>query len=80
MELVGSRQEDIEFTAKERRASVSSLKEIFDGCLMGDIQVRNQAIWEAVVGNGHKQKDVAAFLGLHYTQIRRIIGRIREEV
>jgi putative transposase len=45
--------------------------------IIGNRKRRNETIKEAVDKHGYKQKEVADYLGLHYTSVSRLLGKPR---
>jgi hypothetical protein len=68
--------EDIEEIPKEQRyMGRPELNEIFQDAVFNSRQSRNKQIIEAVYEYGYSQKEVADYLGKHYTTISRIISK-----
>lgn len=48
----------------------------FTADILGDKRKRNEKILEAVDGCGYTQREVADYLGLHFTSVSRIVREI----
>lgn len=69
--------EEVEEIPKvQRYMSRPKLNEIFKETVFNNRQSRNKKIIEAVYKYGYTQKEVAGYLGKHYTTISGIIGKI----
>ncbi len=67
---------EIEEIPKEQRyMGRPELNEIFQDAVFNNRQSRNKQIIEAVYEYGYSQKEVADYLGKHYTTISRIISK-----
>jgi hypothetical protein len=70
------RHKDIpEIPRSQRFANRPGMDEIFSEVINRDMGRRNQKVVEAVAGYGYTQREVADFLGLHFTSISRIMHK-----
>ncbi len=60
-----------ELQKSQRYVDRPSLDKIFSKA--EDIVKRNEKILEAVDQHGYKQRDIAAYLGMHFTSVSRIL-------
>jgi len=63
----------VELPKSQRYIDRPSLEKIFPKNILQDIGKRNEKIVEAVQQHGYRQREVADFLGLHFTSISRIL-------
>jgi putative transposase len=69
------RQEDIkEIPKNQRYINRPTLFEIFKGKILSEKKRRNIKAREAVEKYGYSQKDVADFLGVHYSTVSRLVN------
>jgi hypothetical protein len=59
----------------QRKLNRPELKELFNGNECGDLESRNQIIFEAFKVYAFTQSEIAAHLGLHKTTISKIVGK-----
>ncbi len=70
------RHKDIpEIPRSQRFADRPAMDEIFSQDINRDMGRRNEKVVEAVEGYGYTQREVADFLGLHFTSISRIMNK-----
>ena len=62
-----------EIPKSQRYVDRPKLKIIFDTRILGERKKRNKKIVEAVEKYGYKQREIADYLGMHFTSISRII-------
>lgn len=74
IEYIKGREDITEIPKSQRYVNRPSLKEIFNRT-RDNKQDRNKRIVEAVERYGYSQKEIADYLGLHYTSISRIINK-----
>lgn len=77
--LVGyikGKREIPEISKSQRFINRPPLKDIFTADILGDKRKRNEKILEAVDGCGYTQREVADYLGLHFTSVSRIVRGI----
>ena len=63
-----------EITRKQRYVTRPPLKEIFK-----NKKSKDQAIYKAHLQYGYTLKDIAEYIGVHYTTVSRVIKRIEGE-
>ena len=73
---VKGHEETEEIPKVQRYMSRPELEELFKETVINSKQSRNTKIIEAVYNYGYSQKEVADYLGKHYTTISGIIGKI----
>jgi REP element-mobilizing transposase RayT len=69
-----------EVPRSERLVNRPLLNELFAEEIEGDKKVRNDKIVEAVDRYGYTQKEIADYLGFHYSTISRLIGNYMSRV
>ncbi|RJQ52385.1 MAG: transposase [Nitrospiraceae bacterium] len=69
-------EEMVEIPKVQRYMSRPEMRELFKETVFNNRQSRNKKILEAVYKYGYTQKEVADYLGKHYTTISGIIGKI----
>lgn len=74
-EQQGSTQMISEVPIKERLIGRPGLDDLFTDETLGDKRLRNDLIRLAHIKAGYSQKEIADFLGVHYTWISRIINK-----
>ena len=65
-----------EITKKQRYVTRPPLNEIFEP---KDKKSKDQAMYEAHLQYGYTLKDIAEYIGVHYTTVSRVIKRIERE-
>ena len=65
-----------EITRKQRDVTRPPLNEIFK---RKDKKSKDQAMYEACLQYGYTLKDIAEFIGVHYTTLSRVVKRIEGE-
>jgi putative transposase len=73
-ELLEGKQDIKEIPRSQRYPGRPPLNRIFADTQVGDKQQRNQRIAEAHVAYGYTLKEIADFLGVHYTTISKAVG------
>jgi len=62
-----------ELPKSQRYVNRPSLQKIFSKSILQDIGKRNEKIADAVERHGYRQREVANYLGMHFTSISRIL-------
>jgi len=65
-----------EITREQRYVARPPLNEIL---LHQDKKLKNQAIYQAYLKYGYTLKEIAEYIGVHYTTVSRVIKRIERE-
>jgi len=67
--------EDIKEIPKSRRyIGRPGLDELFTSRVLQDKQKRNRTMRAAVMNHGYSQKEIADYLGMHYSTISRLVN------
>ena len=72
--LIRGKENFKEITRKQRYITRPPLNEIFK-----DKKSKNQAIYKAYLQYGYTLKDIAEYIGMHYTTVSRAIKKIEGE-
>lgn len=75
-DYIKGKREIPEISKSQRFINRPPLKDIFTADILGDKRKRNEKILEAVDGCGYTQREVADYLGLHFTSVSRIVREI----
>ena len=62
-----------EIPKSQRYMNKPILEKLFEEEVIGDKRRRDKRVVEAVEGFGYSQREVADYLGMHFSSIRRII-------
>lgn len=73
VEYIKGKKEIPEISKSQRFMNRILLKDIFIADVLGDKRKRNEKIIEAVDGCGYTQREVADYLGMHFTSVSRIV-------
>ncbi len=71
--LLKNKEEIKEIPRQQRDAGRPKLKEIFDKRSLGGKKERNHGIYVAHINYGYTLKEIADYLGIHYTTVSKII-------
>jgi DNA-directed RNA polymerase specialized sigma24 family protein len=63
-----------EVPSRERNVPQVALSEVFAG--ITDRQLRDRRIWEARVCHGYRLIEIAAYLGIHYSTVSKIVAQM----
>ena len=74
--LMSGKERLKEITREQRYVTRPALKEIFEP---KDKKSKDQAMYEAHQQYGHTLKDIAEYIGVHYTTVSKVIKRIEGE-
>ena len=74
--LISGKEKLKEITRKQRYVTRLPLNEIFK---YKDKKSKNQAIYKAHQQYGYTLKDIAEYIGVHYTTVSKVIKRIERE-
>ena len=74
--LIRSKENLKEIPREQRYVTRPPLNEIFK---CKDKKSKNQAMYEACLQYGYTLKDIAEYVGVHYTTVSRVIKRIEWE-
>ena len=69
---------DLEIPRPQRLAMRASLGQLFSGLKKGEKKERDRRIYEAIQDYGYTLKEVAAYLGLHYSTVSKAYSRAKE--
>ncbi len=75
-ELLSKREKTKEIPKAQRYIGRQNIDEILNKEGMKDREIRNRQIYEAIVLYGYTQKEVAEYLGLHYTTISKALREV----
>ena len=64
-----------EISKSQRYIQRLRLEEIFSEDILQDRRKRDRKIAEAVEGHGYRQREIADYLGMHFTSISRIMRK-----
>jgi REP-associated tyrosine transposase len=73
MDYLSGKRNIAELPKSQRYVDRPNLDKMFSQNILQDITKRNKKILEAVERHGYKQRDVADYLGMHFTSISRIL-------
>ena len=73
-ELLADKREIKEIPRSQRYPGRPSMGRIFADVRAGNRQQRNQRIAEAHIAYGYTLKEIADFLGVHYTTVSKAVG------
>ncbi|HHN66033.1 MAG TPA: addiction module toxin RelE [Nitrospirae bacterium] len=73
--LMRDKKELKEIPRRQRHLGRPLLEDLLDQETLRDRAKRGRKIYEAVMKHGYSQKDVAEFVGLHYSRISRIVKK-----
>jgi hypothetical protein len=73
VEYVKGKKQIPEITKGQRFMNKPPLGDIFKSEVIGDRQRRDSKIEEAVLEYGYSQREVADYLGMHFTSVSRIL-------
>ena len=74
--LIRGKENFKEITRKQRYITSPPLNEIFKHL---DKKSKDQAIYKAYLQYGYTLKDIAEYIGVHYTTVSKVIKRIEGE-
>ncbi|NWG75031.1 MAG: transposase [Rubrivivax sp.] len=74
--LLGDREAIKEIPRRQRYAGKPSLKDIFKNKSSGGKRGRNQGIYDAHMRCGYTLKEIADYLGIHYTTVSKVVKDI----
>jgi len=69
-----------EIPKRQRYLKRPNLEELFLNLEKIDIKQRNEKIYEAIYKWGYKQKELANYLGVHYSTISKVINNSRFKI
>ena len=72
-EYIKGKKEIPEISKSQRFMNRPPLKDIFTADTLGDKRERNEKIIKAVDSYGYTQREVADYLGIHFTSVSRIM-------
>src|SRR4030042_199112 len=72
-DLLGDKEAIKEIPRQQRYAGRLKLKEIFKRKSSGGKKSRNQGIYDAHINYGYTLKEIANYLGIHYTTVSKVI-------
>jgi REP element-mobilizing transposase RayT len=78
-DLLGNKEAIKEIPRQQRYAGRPYLKEIFNNKSLGGKNVRNQGICAAYINYGYSLKEIADYLGIHYTTVSKVIKEIEDK-
>ncbi|OQX13643.1 MAG: hypothetical protein BWK76_15865, partial [Desulfobulbaceae bacterium A2] len=73
-ELLEGKKEIPEIPRSQRYPGRPPLNRLFAGTSPGNKQQRNRRITEAHIAYGYTLKEIADFLGVHYTTVSKVVG------
>jgi putative transposase len=78
-ELLGDKREIIEIPRAQRYPGRPPLNRLFADTPVADRQQRNQRVVESHISYGYTLKEIADFLGVHYTTISKVVACSRKK-
>jgi putative transposase len=79
MEYIRGRRDIQEIPKQQRYLNRPGLDALFPAQIEKDKEKRNKLMYDAIVEHGYTQKEIADYLGLHYSTVSRLI-RAREKI